>query len=229
MHFSYANPGSGSKTTKFMLVVGLHVAVGVLFVHSLNTRKLSLSSLPEQVLVMIEPEHQPPPPPPEPPQPMQQMAPPEIVVPKTEVAVAPPPEPTVQATTESESPPQPFTPAQSAPEGPPSAQPNASTGTSTSTSAGQMHTAVFADANGCALPNYPPSAARNGETGTTTLALLVGIDGRVSSARIEHSSGSRALDRAALNALSLCKFKPATSNGAPEAGWAQIAYVWKLD
>jgi protein TonB len=37
------------------------------------------------------------------------------------------------------------------------------------------------------------------------------------------------LDRAALDALSLCKFKPATSNGSPEAGWAQIAYDWKLD
>jgi protein TonB len=227
MHFSYANPGNGSKTTKFMLVAGLHVAVGVLFVHSLNTRKISLSSLPEQVLVMIEPDRpEPLPPPPEPPQPMQQMAPPDIVVPKTEVAVAPPPEPTVQATTEPEPSPQPFTP--DAPRElafapPPAAQPSAGT------SAGQMHTAVFADANGCALPNYPVSAARNGESGTTTLALLVGIDGRVSSARIQQSSGSRELDRAALNALSLCKFKPATSNGAPEAGWAQLAYVWKLD
>lgn len=222
MHFSYLNPGNGSKTTKFMLVAGLHVAVGALFVHSLNFRKISLPKLPEQVLVMIQPDRpEPPPPPPEPPKPMQQLAPPEIVVPKPEVAVAPPPEPTVQATVESEPSPQPFTPAQSAPEAPPATQSSASTG--------QMHTAVFADANGCALPNYPVSAARNGDTGTTTLALLVGTDGRVSSARIQQSSGSRDLDRAALNALSLCKFKPATSNGAPEAGWAQLAYVWKLD
>jgi protein TonB len=222
MHFSYANPGTGSKTTKFILVAGLHVAVGVLFVHSLNTRKISLPSLPEQVLVMIEPDRpEPPPPPPEPPKPMQRMAPPDVVVPKVEVDVAPPPEPTVQATVESEPSPQPFTPAQSAPEAPPAAQPSANTG--------QMHTAVFADANGCALPNYPLNAARNGETGTTTLALLVGTDGRVSSARVQQSSGSRDLDRAALSALSLCKFKPATSNGAPEAGWAQLAYVWKLD
>jgi len=219
MHFSYANPGNGSKATKFMLIAGLHVAVGVLFVHSLNTRKISLPSLPEQVLVMIEPEHTPPPPP-EPPKPIQHMAPPDLVVPKPEVPVAPPPEPTVQATTEPDPQPQPFTPAEAAPEVP-AAQSSASTG--------QMHTAVFADANGCALPNYPVNAARNGETGTTTLALLVGVDGRVSSARIQQSSGSRDLDRAALNALSLCKFKPATSNGAPEAGWAQLAYVWKLD
>jgi protein TonB len=221
MHFSYSNPGNGSKATKFMLIAGLHVAVGVLFVHSLNTRKISLSSLPEQVLVMIEPEHTPPPPPPEPPKPMQHMAPPDLVVPKPEVPVAPPPEPTVRAAVEQDPSPQPFTPAEAAPEAPPAAQPSANTG--------QMHTAVFADANGCALPNYPVNAARNGETGTTTLALLVGTDGRVSSARVQQSSGSRDLDRAALNALSLCKFKPATSNGAAEAGWAQLAYVWKLD
>ena len=213
------------SSTKFMLIAGLHVAVGILFVHSLSTRKISLSSLPEQVLVMIEPERPvPPAPPPEPPRTMQHTAPPDVVVPKVEVEVAPPPEPAqIAATTQPDPSPQPFTPAQAAPEAPPAAQPSAST------SAGQMHTAVFADASGCALPNYPSNAARNGETGTTTLALLVGVDGRVSSARIQHSSGSRELDRAAINALSLCKFKPATSNGAPEAGWAQIAYVWKLD
>jgi protein TonB len=92
-----------------------------------------------------------------------------------------------------------------------------------------MRTAVFADASGCALPTYPPAAAREGITGTSTLALLVGADGRVSSARVEHSSGSRVLDSAALNALSLCKFKPATNNGVPEAGWAKLAFVWTLD
>jgi protein TonB len=222
MHFSYSNNGNGSKASKFMLIAGLHVVVGTLFVHSMNTKHISLSSLPEQVLVMIEPEHVPPPPPPEPPKPMQQAAPPEIVVPKVEVDVAPPPvPPQIQAAVQTEAQPQPAVPAQPAVEGPPATTPGTSTG--------QMHSAVFADANGCALPDYPSSAARNGETGTTTLALLVGTDGRVSSARVQQSSGSRVLDRAALNALSLCKFKPAMTNGAPEAGWAQLAYVWKLD
>lgn len=222
MHFSYLNNGNGSKTGKFMLVAGLHVVIGTLFVHSMNTRHISLSSLPEQVLVMIQPEHVTPPPPLDPPKPVQQMAPPEIVVPKVEVDVAPPPvQPQVQAAVQTETPPQPSVPAQAAVDAPPAAKPGTNTG--------QMHSAVFADANGCALPDYPSSAARNGETGTTTLALLVGVDGRVSSARIQQTSGSRVLDRAALNALSLCKFKPAMSNGAPEAGWAQLAYVWKLD
>jgi protein TonB len=223
MHFSSSNHGNGSKATKFMLVAGLHIAVGVLFVHSLNTRNISLSSLPEQVLVMIEPERpEPPKPPPEPPKPTQQLAPPDIVVPKIEVAVVTPPEtPQIQAAIETEVPPQPSTPARTVAEAPPASNTNASTG--------QMRSAVFADAHSCALPDYPSTAARNGETGTTTLALLVGLDGRVSSARIEHSSGSRVLDRAALSALSLCKFKPAMNKGMPEAGWAQMAYVWTLD
>jgi protein TonB len=113
-------------------------------------------------------------------------------------------------------------PAQSAPAAP--ATPGAA-----SNNAGQMHTAVFADASGCDLPDYPAAAARRGDAGTTTLALLVGADGRVGSARVEHSSGSRDLDRAAINALSLCKFKPATNNGVPQASWAKLAYAWKLD
>jgi protein TonB len=223
MHFSYSNNGKGNKTTRFMLIAGLHVALGTLFVHSLNTRHISLASLPEQVLVMIEPEHpEPPKPPVEPPKPTQQLAPPELVVPKVEVDVAPPPDPApLQATTQADPSPHPFTPVQTASEVPPA--------TNTNANAGQMRSAVFADANSCALPDYPASAARNGETGTTVLALLVGADGRVSSARVEQSSGSRVLDRAAVNALSLCRFKPAMNNGVAEAGWAQMAYVWKLD
>jgi protein TonB len=210
-----------TNAAKFAVVATLHVALGAMFVHSLGTKKISLSSLPEQVLVMIEPERPtPPPPPPEPPQPAQQLAPPDVFVPKTEVDVAPPPVPSpVVATTVSDPSPFPAMPSDPVPETP--ATPG--------TSPGQMRTAVFADANGCALPDYPAPAARRGDTGTTTLALLVGADGRVSSSRIEQSSGSRDLDRAAINALSLCKFKPATNNGVAEAGWAKLAFVWKLD
>jgi protein TonB len=152
---------------------------------------------------------------------VQQLAPPPIVVPIQEVAVAPPLETPVVAKTSSEPAQPPVTPSGTAVDAQPATKPSANTG--------QMHSAVFADANSCALPSYPASAARNGETGTTTLALLVGTDGRVSSARVEHGSGSKVLDRAALSALSLCKFKPAMNNGVPEAGWARMAYVWTLD
>jgi len=212
-----------SSYSRFTLVAGLHVLVGALFLHNMSTRKIA-PSLPDPVLVMMQPEPPKLAPPPDPPKPMQQLAPPAIVVPVPDVQVAPPVEPTVRASHEAEpAPPHPFTPMQSVSDAPPASNAN------TNTNASQMRTAVLADANSCALPDYPASAARNGETGITTLALLVGVDGRVSSARIEHGSGSRVLDRAALNALSLCRFKPATSNGVPEAGWAQLAFVWKLD
>ena len=223
MQFTSLSSGNrpDAKAAKLALVAAVHVAVGAVFIHSINTKALSLSKLPEQVLVMIEPERPtPPPPPPEPPKPAQQLAQPDVFVPKTDVDVAPPPVPNpIQATTASDPSPFPSTPSDPVPETPatPTANP------------GQMRTAVFADASGCALPAYPPAAARDGVTGTSTLALLVGTDGRVSSARIEHSSGSRVLDSAALNALSQCKFKPATNNGVPEAGWAKLAFVWTLD
>lgn len=221
MHFSYANNRSGSKAGKFAAVAAVHMAVGVLFVHSLNTRHISLSKLQDQVLVLIQPQTPPPPPPAEPPKPMPQLAPPDVFVPKVEVDVAPPPVPSpVLASTVPD--PQPARPVAAAPTPQPTQIP-------ANANPDQMRTAVFADANGCALPAYPRSAILNEEAGTTTLALLVGPDGRVSSARVKHTSGYRDLDHAAIQALSLCKFKPATNNGVPEAGWAQLAYVWKLD
>jgi protein TonB len=226
MQFTRLSGGSHDhgKAAKFALVAGLHVVLGALLIHSISTKKISLPSLPDPVVVTLTPDRPlTPPPPPEPPKPMPQIAPPELVVPKTEVDVAPPPTPSpVLATTESD--PSPFPPmaATAATETP-------ATPATTGGNPGQMRTAVFADANGCALPDYPAAAARRGDSGTTMLALLVGADGRVSSARIEHSSGSRDLDRAAINALSLCTFKPATNNGVAEAGWAKLAYVWKLD
>ncbi|MCS0591103.1 energy transducer TonB [Massilia norwichensis] len=206
-----------------MLIAGLHVVLGTLLVQGLGTRHLSLTSPPDDLTVTLEPTRpEPPPTPVDPPKPMQQLAPPAIVVPKVEVDVAPPLEaPPLVTTTRTEPTPPPAATSGVAPEVAPAAKP--------ATNTGQMHSAVLADANSCALPAYPASAARNGETGTTTLALLVGTDGRVSSARVLQGSGSRTLDRAALSALSLCKFKPAMNNGVPEAGWAQMAYVWTLD
>lgn len=216
MHFSNLN-NDGTKAGKFAVVAGIHIVVGALFVHSLNTRHLSLSKPLEQVLVLIQPEVKPPPPPPEPPKPTPKAAPPQVVVPKVEVETPPPPpdQPQVQATTEPDpAPQQPAQPQSDAPPAPPSAN------------TGAIRTAVLAD--GCATPEYPAGAARRGEEGTVTLALLIGADGHVNGSRIAHSSGSRELDKAAVSALSMCKFKPAMNNGVPESGWGQIAYVWTL-
>jgi periplasmic protein TonB len=221
MHFSHLNNGSGSKATKIAVVAGFHVVLATVFIHSINTRQFTMPKVADELVVMLTPEQTPPPPPPEPPKPMPKVAPPDIVVPKVEVDTPPPPEqPQVQATTEPD--PTPAQPAQTqSVEAPPAQQSDARPG--------EMRTAVFADANGCAKPQYPIDAIRKEESGTVTLALLVGADGKVTSSRIEHSSGFRDLDKAAVNALSLCTFKPAMNNGAPEAGWAKLAYVWTLD
>lgn len=84
-------------------------------------------------------------------------------------------------------------------------------------------------AGNCARPDYPARALREGAEGTVTLSLLIGARGTVTDAKIARSSGSRELDRAAVSALSLCTFKPATNNGVPEQAWGQIAYVWTLE
>jgi len=86
----------------------------------------------------------------------------------------------------------------------------------------------------CARPEYPAAAARAEATGASVIAAFVDLNGRVTQARVERSSGStrehKLLDRAALEAIAgSCKFKPGTVDGKPEPLWTQVEYVWKLD
>lgn len=221
MHFTQLNDGTGGKAGKFAVVAGLHVLIGAGLINVMNAKTITLPKLIEDATVWIQPEA-PPPPPPEPPRPQVKVEKPPIVVPKTEVDLPPPPiEEVIQASTEPEPAIEPALPA--ANDAPPAEPANAGS------PPGQMGSAVLANADGCATPDYPVNAARNGDTGTVTLALLVGPDGRVQDARVQKTSGHRELDRAALNALSLCQFKPAMNNGVAQAGWGQIAYVWTLE
>ena len=89
--------------------------------------------------------------------------------------------------------------------------------------------AANVDARACEKPTYPLSSIRIGEEGTVNLAMLIGPDGRVLESRVEKSSGSRALDRAAIEGLSLCKFKPGTIDGIAEKSWAKLQYVWSIN
>ncbi|MFC5459385.1 energy transducer TonB [Massilia niabensis] len=226
MHFAHLEHDNGSKAGKFALVAGLHALIAVGVVNMMNNKGISMPSLPDDITVFMTPKPvEPLPPPLVPPTPMPKVAPPQISVPKVEIDVPPPPmDNPVRATMEAQPLPEPAQPYQA--ETPPQpTTPSANSGANM----GAMRSAVLADASGCAKPEYPISAARNGDTGTVTLALLVGTDGRVTGSRVQKSSGSRDLDRAAVNALSLCQFKPAMNNGVAEAGWAQIAYVWSLE
>ena len=221
MHFSDTLDGTGSKFTKIALVGALHLAVGAALIHNMNATTFSMPKVVEEmVMINIEVPKPPPPPPPEPPQAKQKpVTQPKVVAPKVEVDVQQEPveAPVVQATTE---------PSPAADPGP--ATPVADPAPAKDNSS-KMFSAALADAGGCAKPDYPARAARNGETGTVALALLIDTNGRVSDSRIQRSSGSLELDRAAQQALSLCTFKLAMNNGEAEPGWGQIAYVWSLD
>ncbi|UTY58486.1 energy transducer TonB [Massilia sp. erpn] len=92
-----------------------------------------------------------------------------------------------------------------------------------------LHVAAVVDASACAKPEYPAKALRNGDTGTVMLAFLIGVDGKVKEARVEKSSGSRELDRAAQAGLGLCRFKPGTVDGVAQESWTRMQYVWNLD
>lgn len=217
MHFAAQNV-SGHRTTKLALVVVFHVVLGVCLVKSMGVKLLALPAaatpfalVPDVVI-------------PVPPQPTDALPPPTlpappVFVPQVEVPLPTPALPDTVTTT---------TTASADPVPPARVTGDANTPPTTSgTGVAKVRSAAMVD--GCAKPDYPKQAARNGDAGIVTLALLVGVDGRVTGARIEHSSGFRDLDRAALTALSLCTFKPAMQGDVAQAGWALIAYEWKLD
>lgn len=77
--------------------------------------------------------------------------------------------------------------------------------------------------------DYPKASLMNEEQGTVSMSFLVAADGSVVESKLEKSSGFKNLDRAALKALSACKFKPGIKNGAPAQTWTKVDYAWKLD
>ena len=233
MHFSPAYHDHGNKAGKFALVAGLHALVALGVVNMMNGKVLSLPKLPDPGTVFTTPEPPVAPPlPPDPPTPVQRLAPPDIVVPKIEIEIAPPPiENPVRTTFEADPTPRPpeSTATEARTEPTAASGSGAGSGTGSGAGSGGVRSIALAEASGCATPAYPARAARNGDSGTVVLALLIGTDGRVANARVQKSSGSRDLDKAALNALSMCQFKPGMNNGVPEAGWGQLAFVWTLD
>jgi protein TonB len=94
---------------------------------------------------------------------------------------------------------------------------------------GPAHTNAVVNFDTCAKPEYPKSSLRNEETGTSTISFLISADGSVKDSKITRSSGFRDLDKAAVAALSKCRFKPATENGQAVETWSPVAYVWNLD
>jgi D-alanyl-D-alanine endopeptidase (penicillin-binding protein 7) len=89
-------------------------------------------------------------------------------------------------------------------------------------------TKAVLDFRSCAKPQYPKSSLDKKETGTVLMGFQVNADGKVDDGRVVKSSGSRELDRAALDALLKCSFRPATKDGQPVATDTKVQYVWTL-
>ena len=67
-------------------------------------------------------------------------------------------------------------------------------------------------------PRYPSAALRRGESGTVMVRVEVGPDGVPTSTSLVAGSGSRELDRAALDAVRRWRFRPAQMAGRPTVG-----------
>ncbi|MFC5568823.1 energy transducer TonB [Lysobacter yangpyeongensis] len=76
-------------------------------------------------------------------------------------------------------------------------------------------------------PTYPARALRNGEQGTVMVSVDIGPDGIPTSIDVARSSGSRQLDRAAVDAVRRWRFRPAMTDGRPTSGRVQIPITFR--
>jgi len=181
-------------------VVIFHILLVYALINGLARKALELLPQPIETKIIKEQKHDEPPPPPPPPK------------------FAPPPPPTI--------PPPEIDIQSTAPRA------NAITATTGKvTAAPAPKTAAHAPvvlAKNCREPDYPSVSERLGEVGTVVLQLLVGTNGKVTDSKVTKSSGFPRLDKAALEALSLCKFTPGTAaDGTPVAAWAPLQYTFR--
>ena len=85
------------------------------------------------------------------------------------------------------------------------------------------------DSKSCDPPKYPKAALMNEEQGTVALAFLVSPDGKVTESKIDKSSGSKSLDKAALNAFSQCCWIMAKNAICSDARFLQSVFVAILE
>ena len=75
---------------------------------------------------------------------------------------------------------------------------------------------------------YPKAALMNEEQGIVSMMFLVSADGKVLESKLEKTSGYKSLDKAAIAAVSACKFKPGSKDGKPDSTWTKVDYNWSL-
>lgn len=71
-------------------------------------------------------------------------------------------------------------------------------------------------------PRYPSQSLRRGESGTVMVRAQIGVDGVPTSVDVANGSGSRYLDRAAVDAVKRWRFRPAMRDGQPEPGTVMV-------
>lgn len=71
-------------------------------------------------------------------------------------------------------------------------------------------------------PRYPAQALRRGERGTVMVGAEIDDSGIPTSVEVARSSGSRLLDRAAVDAVRGWRFRPAMADGRPTKGRVQV-------
>ena len=76
---------------------------------------------------------------------------------------------------------------------------------------------------------YPSDALRNNETGKVVVRIEVGADGEPTAVSIVTRSGSRSLDRAAVQAAKRWRFRPAQQDGRAVAAAVEVPIVFSLD
>ena len=211
---SYAHPrSSGRRTAGVILTIVLHIVLIYALLHGLARKIVNIVAPPLETKIIEEikppqPEKPPPPPP-------KLAAPPPPFIPPPEVNIQMPiqPPPTITA----------------APTPPPPAPVVIAPTPPTPAPVAPVRTPPVVLASSCEKPEYPSASRRANETGTVLLSFLIDQNGKVIDSKVERSSGFRRLDEAAKAGLGLCKFRPATVNGAPVQAWARIEYVWRLE
>lgn len=226
MDYAQQQRNPGKHAVGIGIVILMHLLLAWAIVSGLARKVVDVIKAPIETKI-IEEVQPPPPPPPEnlPPPPKFAPPPPSFVPPPEVVVNNPAPAPAITVTREAPPPTAvtiqpPAPPAPPAPPPPPAAPRRAPT-------------PIISSLEDC-KPEYPSAARRAEANGTTTVRMTVGADGKLINAEVVKSSGSsrehRLLDRAAVNGLSACTFKPAVDeNGKPVQGVMQVEYLWKLE
>ncbi len=224
MDYAQQQRNPGKHLTGFMVVVVLHIILGWALVNGLARKIVEVVKAPIETKIIEEVKPPPPPPPENLPPPPKTAPPPPSYVPPPEVQIAnPPPAPTI--TVQREAPPPQAPVAIAPPPGPP---------TPPAPPVQRQAIPPKIDVSSCEKPEYPAAAARAEATGITKIRFTVDATGKVSNTTLEKPSGSsrehKQLDRAAIDALSKCPFKPGMDEtGKPIGATTVVEYVWKLD